>query len=336
MLNKLTAFLLLILISYTSNAASKNAGEQIIVKAAIVATAELFEVFSTIGQCKIDQSRDYYSNVNGTLEVITAKQGDKVNKGDILAIIDKDIAVSTKKQAESDYKTAFDSYSRYQSLFAKDFISIEVLEKSKADLEKAEYNLNKEIKTYNDMFITAPFNGEMGVIKTRIGEKIKAGDYLFSLIEKGGSQSILISLPETLYGKVTNDTEVNILNSKDNKITGKIISISQYLSDSGTIDARISIEAKNAAILHGSYVNVELIINKHSNLTIPEQCIQRNNHGNFIYKIDTNNIVKLVYVQIGTRANDLIEISSQDIKEGDMVVLEGLTKVTEGQVVAPI
>lgn len=332
MYDKIATFLLIILTSYTTNAAFKSSVEPVIVRAATVNTAELFDVFSTVGQCKIDQSREYYANVSGTLEVITAKQGDNVRKGEILAIIDKDIALSTKKQAESAYKTALDSYSRYQSLFAKNFISSEVLQKSQTDLEKAKYSFIKEMKTYNDMFITAPFDSEMGVVKARIGEKIKPGDYLFSLIEQGGSQSILISLPETLYGKVTNNTEVNILNNKDSKIAGKIISISQYLSDNGTISARISIDAKDK-VLHGSYVSVELIINKHSSLAIPEQCIQRNNHGNFIYKIDENNIVKLVYVTIGTRANNLIAINSQDIKEGDKVVLEGLTKVAEGQAV---
>jgi len=332
MYDKIAAFLLIILTSYTINAAVKSRVEPVIVRATTVNTAELFEVYSTIGQCKIDQSREYYANVGGTLEAITAKQGDKVLKGEILAIIDKDIALSTKKQAESAYKTALDSNSRYQSLFTKNIISYEVLQKSQTDLEKAKYSFIKEMKTYNDMFITAPFDSEIGVVKARIGEKIKPGDYLFSLIEKGGSQSILISLPENLYGKVTTNTEANILKNKNSKIAGKIISISQYLSDNGTISARISIDAKDK-VLHGSYVSVELIINKHSSLAIPEQCIQRNNHGNFIYKIDENNIVKLVYVTIGNRANNLIAINSQDIKEGDKIVLEGLTKVAEGQAV---
>ncbi|KJW02564.1 hlyD secretion family protein [Rickettsia endosymbiont of Ixodes pacificus] len=82
-------------------------------------------------------------------------------------------------------------------------------------------------------------------------------------------------------------------------------------------------------ILHNSFVDVMLILNPHKNLTVPESCIQRNNQGNFIYKIDSDT-VKQLYVKIGTRTEGLIEITSDDIKEGDLVVTEGMTKISDG------
>lgn len=49
------------------------------------------------------------------------------------------------------------------------------------------------LKTYNDMIITAPFNGKIGVIKPMVGDEVKIGDYLFSITGADKSQSVLLN-----------------------------------------------------------------------------------------------------------------------------------------------
>ncbi|WP_341793847.1 MULTISPECIES: efflux RND transporter periplasmic adaptor subunit [unclassified Rickettsia] len=339
MYNKFTIFLIVTVVSLSAAAAKSVKSNAVGVIAAKVQTTDLFDVFNVVGQCKNDNSRDYYANVAGKLEIVSSSQGNKVNKGEVLFIIDKNIAETTKMNAEALLNTKQDNYTRNKTLFAKKFISSEELERSKSDFEDARFNYSKAVKTYNDMLITAPFDGKIGVIKPKPGDNIKQGDYLFSIVEGEGTQSIFIELPESLYGKVSNDTEATITvgktDGKDNQATplseeikGKISSVSGYLSDNGTMDAKIMLPANNK-MMHNSYVNVTLIINPHKNLAVPEQCIQRNNQGNFIYKID-NNIVKQLYVEIGSRTNGLIEITSKDIHEGDLIVAEGMTKVDDG------
>lgn len=85
--------------------------------------------------------------------------------------------------------------------------------------------------------------------------------------------------------------------------------------------------------MHGSYVNIDLIFNKHRNLAVPNQLVQSNNKGEyFVYKVNDNKVQQL-YVKLGTSLNGLTEIISSEIKEGDMVVLEGITKIYDGSVV---
>ncbi len=130
-------------------------------------------------------------------------------------------------------------------------------------------------------------------------------------------------MSESLSGKVGVEPEVLIAG----KIKSTIGAVSHYLSDNGTLTAKI-ILSMGTKILHNSFVDVMLIINPHKNLTVPESCIQRNNQGNFIYKVD-GDTVKQLYVKIGTRTEGLIEITSDDIK-GDLVVTEGMTKIGDG------
>ncbi|WP_347938663.1 efflux RND transporter periplasmic adaptor subunit [Rickettsia oklahomensis] len=362
---------LLILLISLSVIANKEATTNVIsVKATKVQIAELYDIFNVVGQCQNDNSRNYYANATGVVEKVSASQGEIVKKGDTLLVIDKNIAETTKSRAAALLNTKQAAYNRKAALFAKKFVSSEEYKRSKSELEDAKFNYSKALKTYNDMIITAPYSGKIGVIKAKVGDEIKIGDYLFSITGTENSQSIFIELPESLSEKVGIDTEVLIAG----KIKSKIGAVSHYLSDNGTITAKIILPCatdflnneapkkefegntstrtavykeihKDAStgltyklplkmsysknLLHNSFIDVMLIINPHKNLTVPESCIQRDNQGNFIYKIDGDTSKKL-YVKIGTRTEGLIEIISNDIQEGDLVVTEGMTKIGDG------
>lgn len=314
-----------------SNAVAQEA-ENINVRAAKIELADLYEVFSVVGQCKNSAARDYYAKVSGNLEIITTKQGNKVSKGEILLVIDQAIAVSIKSKAQTMLKFAEASYKRSKLLYHKKYISNSEIEKAQLEFAETALDFDREMDTYNSMYIIAPFDGEIGVIKPRVGDKIQQGDYLFSIIGQDvGIQSILVELPAPLFARISKHDELIVTNNKGNKIKGQVANISQYLSNNGTISARIIVDSKSD-ILHGSYVNVDWLINKHKNLAIASQAIQSNNQGDFIYKIN-NNVAKKLYVKLGNSVNGLTEIISNEIKEGDLIVVEGLTKVTDGSYV---
>jgi len=323
MFTKYISFFIL-LISLSTIASKKEEEKTTGVKVAKVQIAELYEIFNIVGQCQNDNSRDYYANAAGTVELVSAQQGQIVKEGDILLVIDKDIADTTKSRAEAMLNTKQEDHNRKEALFAKNFVSSQEHKKSKSELEEAKFNYSMALKTYNDMIITAPFSGKIGVIKPMVGDEVKIGDYLFSITGEGKSQSIFIELPESLSSKVSVSTEALI----NGKIHGHISAVSHYLSSSGTITAKIVLPG-GANLLHNSYVDTTLIINPHKNLAVPEESIQRNNQGNFIYKID-GDTAKQLYVKTGTRTKGLIEITSDDIKEGNLIVTEGMTKIGDG------
>ncbi|WP_341759012.1 efflux RND transporter periplasmic adaptor subunit [Candidatus Tisiphia endosymbiont of Ptychoptera albimana] len=329
MLNKLIVFVSVCIISCCAIAEKQ---EGIPVKASKVQMADLHNVFSVVGQCKNDASRDYYANISGTVDVVSDSHG-KVNKGDILLIIDKDLATSTKSQAEISLKTAMTAYERDKALFAKKYISSDVLEKSNSDLETAKLAFSKAMNSYNDMVIVAPFDGNIGIIKLKKGDKVEQKNYLFSIIAQNSTtKSILMELPEELYNQVSVSTDLVITDNNGDKINGKIAEISQYVSDNGTISAKVIVDS-NSNMLHRSYVPIDLIINKHRNLAVASQSVQSNSKGQyFVYKLNDNKVQQL-YVKLGTSLNGLTEIISDEIKEGDMVVVEGITKINDGSIV---
>lgn len=293
-----------------------------------VTNYDFHEQFKAIGQCKSENSKTYYAKSEGSVDSISISQGQNVIKGQELISIDGDIARANKAKAKAAYKSALSNYNRDLSLFNKKFISEEVINKSKVDLESAKSELANAQSKFDDMIITAPFDGHVGVVRARIGDNVKAGDYLLSLVANG-DKTVFVELPENLLGKISDKSEVFALDINSKKIPGKIIATSNYLNDSGTMTAKLLFNA-DSKMIHGSYVEIILIYNQHQGLALPEKTILKNKNGDFVYAITEENTVKKIHIETGSRTEQMIEIKSDDLKLGDKIVLEGLTKIYNG------
>lgn len=300
----------------------------VLVKAAVVTNMEFFEPYSAVGQIKNEESRTYYANVNGTVENITTKQGGPVNKGDIILAIDQKLAEGKKAQAQANFDTALASYEREKTLFSKKFNSHDAIEKAKAYMESARSDLTAAMKLYDDMVISAPFSGEVGVISLRIGDQVKIGDHLVA-ITKDGAKVVFLQVPELLFNKIPVGTEAIILDYANNEAKGKVQSVSGYLSDNGTITLKVALE-NAGSLVHGSYVKVNLILHKHTGLAIAERAVLKNDKGNYVYLITPSNEIKQQYIELGARLDGMIEVKQGALAKGDKIVLDGLTKVYEG------
>lgn len=310
----------------------------IIVKDISINEHEFFEKYIVIGKCLAEKSRIYNSNVQGRVDYISALQGKIIKEGSILIAIDKELAEATKNEAETSYNSAISNYKRDRSLFQRKIISEETLNQSKVALEKSKVVLNKAIKTYNSMIIIAPFDGYIGVIKAKVGDEIKTGDYLFSLFSTSENsdtgKTLFVELPEKLLNKINERSEVHTIDLKGNKIQGKIIAISNYVSEQGTLNTKITFPS-NAKLAYGSFVELEIIYNKHKGLALPEKAVLKNNEGNFVYKVEDNKKAKQIYVTLGTRTGEMIELVSRNLKLGEKIIVQGLTKVFDGADISP-
>lgn len=290
--------------------------------------SEFYEKHTVVGQVKLTNSKDYFAKIKGRVDFISASQGTKISKGDVVMILDKEIAETSKSQAEANLHLMQSNYDRDLSLFKKKIISEEVANKSKSNLEQAKNEYAKVLTTYQNMVIKAMDDGYIGVIKANIADDVKEGDYLFSILTKSDFH-IFVELPQILRGRIL-DSDVVYAHAEQGKLlTGKILAISDYLSNNGTITAKFEFPYSDY-FLHGSFVETDIIFNKHKALALPEKAILKNNQGNFVYAITPENKVKQLFVTLGVRTNDMIELLSDELKEGSLIVLDGLTKVYDG------
>ena len=325
--------ILLFTCTYASASTSKVV-ESVEVTATKVISNNFYEKYIVVGKSRAQNSKTYYAKVEGTVDTVAATLGLEVNKDDIILTIDSEIAEALKAKADAAYESAKSTYDRDASLGEKKILSKEALDKSRVALQTAKADLATINDKYQNMIIRAPFDGLVGAITTYVGNNTKMGDYLFTIIASGG-KVINVELPESLSGKIDSNSEVSVYDTAGNKVKGHIDAVSDYLNDNGTISANITFP-ESTKILHGSYVEIEIIYDHHMGLGADEKAVLKNNKGNFIYKILPDNKLKQIYVTLKTRYDNLIEIFSEDINDGDLIVLAGLTKVHDGTSVSVV
>jgi RND family efflux transporter MFP subunit len=314
--------------------ATLAAQEATLVRPIKIGYYEFYEKFTAIGQCKSENSKTYYAKAAGTINSIAIVQDKNVSAGDVLITIDADMAEVTKSKAEAAFESAKMTYDRDMSLLEKKIISSEVSNRSKVALEIARADLVAARNKYEDMVITAPYGGYVGVVNARIGDDVKMGDYLFSLVAKG-DKTVFVELPEIMHSRIDQNSSIYVSDVGGSKIQGQVIAVSDYLNDNGTITAKLAFPS-SSKLVHGSYVEVEMIFDQHKALAVPEKVLLKNNQGNFVYKISEENKVQQVYITTGTRTDRMIEVISGELQVGDLIVLNGLTKVYDGALVAII
>lgn len=324
---KLFIQLILLTILYQHNVLARP-GNKIPVNPTLISTADFYQKYTAIGQAKLSNSKDYFAQIAGKVDFVLADQGAALAKNEILITIDRDIAEKSKIQTEANLYLAQSNYDRDLILLKKKIISEEGVNKSKAALEQARSDYTKALNTYNDMVIKAPEAGYVGVVKASVGDEVKVGDYLFSFTTKSDFY-VFVELPEMMHGKILTSDNVSLKNERGVSVEGRVLAISDYVSNNGTITAKLEFPY-NEELLHGSFVEVQIIFNKHKALALPEKAVLKNNQGDFIYLITPEHKVKQIFVKLGVRTGDMIESLSEELKEGDMIVVDGLTKVHDG------
>jgi membrane fusion protein, multidrug efflux system len=333
MLNKLSNLItyLCLLASFLiiTNSYANFPPQTILVETQKIEKRQLKEIFKTVGQVQNINSKNFFAKVEGTLDVKADKAYGEVKKGDLILAINFNIAETMKSQAELSYKITKAKFDKDQKLFKNNVITEDALNKSKLEVENTKLNLDKALQTYQHMLIKAPFDGRIGIIKQNLDEEIKVGDFLFTIVSPGYKE-IVAALPQRLHKQVSQDSQIYLIDDYKKYFLAKITSISPYINkDTGNFELRLELEDNDNIFMHGSYSDIEVTYNIHEGLVLPESAISRDDQGSFAYIAKDGKAAKK-YLELGTKIDGVVEILNSDLTTEDEIVVEGLTKVSDG------
>lgn len=307
--------------------------ETIGVKVEKLKSIELYDSYEYIGIAKASPSKDFYAHQAGVIDFIIPSDKDKVKNGDVLIQINKNYAESYRKETELAYQNAKDLLNDAEKLYNKNYTSEADFNNKKLSALTASKNLKLMQTIYDDLIIKAPFDGLVGAIPNQIGDNITIGDYLFSVIGSADKEFIF-QLPEVLLSKVDLDTEIFVsIQDQDKYFQAKITNISPYLNPKANNFTTKATLKDAPQFPHNSLVRGKILLNKHQGLAVKETSILQNENGHFIFLVTKEKKVKKIYVKTLSRLDDFIEIESKEIKEGDLIVTNGLNKILDGSLV---
>ena len=189
----------------------------------------------------------------------------------------------------------------------------------------------------NDGNIIAPFDGALGY--RGLTEDVLGTDK--SIIITLDDSSYIYSdlkIPEIFASIVKKGlpVEAKFSGYKKKIYKGKIDSVSSRINaETRSLLTRIKINNENFELIPGSLLEVTVNFNTRNSLGIPDTSIILEGDKAYVYKVSDKNITNKSEIEIGIRDSGYVEVIS-GLKEGDIIVAEGLKKVRPNGKIKPI
>lgn len=318
-------------------------------------------VLEATGQTVAFNTVQVYARVNGYLQKRVYTEGQKVNKGDVLFLIDpsdlKNALASAKASydlASANHTNAVAVLNRIKPLAAANAASAQDLDSATANerntvaaLSGAKASLQQAKLNLSYTTIKAPISGYVDKSKMDVGTYIAAGanglmttmyqsdpmyvNFTFSENQKIARQNALAS--GKLIAPKDGQYEVELTLGDGTVVNkkGRINFISPFIDPTtGTISYRAIIDNSDNLLLPGQFTHVKVKGMEWKNtLYVPQKTLMTGEKGKFVYAIEANNTVtaKPVVATQWIGENVLIE---GGVDMGDKIAADGLAKLHPG------
>jgi len=298
-----------------------------------------------LSKTKISRTIDYtatalpFEEVNmapstpGRIDKIFVEEGDKVKKGDKLFLMDRSQLYQLELQLSN---------------LQKDLERIDTLLKSGSakeqqyDQMKTQYDITKTNVDFMrvNTLLKSPFYGVV------TGKYFENGEiYSGSPTTQSGRSAVVtvmqvnplkvnVSISEQFYPLIKTGMKAEITADvyKEEKFTATVFRISPTInSATRSFIAELELPNRNDLLKPGMFLRVSMDLGEVETFVVPANTVlvQEGTNIRFVF-LERNSTAERVEVTLGKRFDDQLEIVSSNIKEGDMLITEGQSRLISG------
>jgi len=322
-----------------------------------IAAAELADVpvyVSAIGTVQPVVAATVRPQLAGTLFSIDFREGQRVNKGDLLAQIDPRPYRLALSQAEgtlgrdkAQLAAARGDLARYTQLLQQDSIARQQVDTQKAMVNQLEgtiladeaavgtARLNLEYTS-----IRAPVSGKVGLRQADIGNYLTPSDANgIVVITQTAPIDVAFALPQDQLPKIQErlreqpEMAVTARDKAGSAVLGRgtfLTFDNQIDPATGTVRAKARFDNADERLFPNQFVNVELLVDTLSKaITVPVAAVRHGAQGDFIFLLLPDKTAKLSLVATGP-SNDGRTVILSGVAPGDTVITEGADRLEDG------
>ena len=265
-------------------------------------------------------------SLTGIIEKIYVEVGDRVRKGDTLVRMDQN-QLNTTRLAYANLQIEMN---RVRMLLESEAISQQTYDQTKLSFDQTAESLRF---LEENTFVLAQYDGVISSKSYEDGE-LYAGAQPILRLTQINELKAYVNVPETYFPLVKKGMKVNVYSDiYPDKVFPAVIEIVYPTIDpvSHTFTLKLRIPNSSELIRPGMYVSTVLDLGRTEALVVPYQSVLRliGSNNRYVF-VDEGGVAKRVFVEIGERHDQTIEISSDSLNVGDPVVTTGQAKLVDG------
>jgi multidrug efflux system membrane fusion protein len=293
--------------------------------------------------------------IDSEITEVHFSDGAMVRKGDMLFTLDHRALDAQIRQtqgilngAQAQLQQASRDVERYEALVAKNATTLVTLNNAKTQVNiftaalesnSAQLELLRVQRDYT--FIRAPITGRVSMANVKVGNYARQADTIpLATIIQVAPVYVTFALPQRslaeLRQAITNETATiqAIVPGDSRQASGQVTMVENTVDPTtGTVPVRATMPNTDELLWPGTLVQVRLIFRQEEAIAVPSRAIQVAQAGPFVFVVK-NGVATVTPVKIA-RVLENETVLESGLEGGEMVVVEGHLRLTNGSRVSP-
>ncbi|MCP1468458.1 membrane fusion protein (multidrug efflux system) [Sphingobium sp. OAS761] len=304
-----------------------------LVEAAPIAEKIFTDRLEAVGTALANEQVVLSAPVTERITSLNFSDGGYVSRGQVIATLAVGQERAELAAAEATALQARQQLDRIQALKQRGFATGATLEQQTALANAARANAELARASIGDRVIRAPFGGWVSLRTVSPGAIVSAGTPIATVSDISRIK-LDFTIPETRLPMVRKGMAISAVSAAwpDRPFNGSVATIDPVIDPATrAVKVRAILPNPDRALKPGMLLTVGIVSSERQSLAVPELAVVGDGDERFVFVLE-GRTAKRVKVDTGLRQDGAVEIRS-GVKRGQMVVTEGVVKLTDGMTV---